>query len=148
MQCSTFCEAWETALPKERGRIQHKALEPTTRRLRALRSAAFCHKQQHTRNAFPPFTNLVSAKARRGFELRLPDSESGVLTVTPLGQMPLSGKQGRGQCWDAPFSFTGEVKQQGGPCASHPSKSVLLSLSLLSKQRHLARWCNGQHSRL
>ena len=30
---------------------------------------------------------LAEAKARRGFEPRLPDSESGVLTVTPPGQM-------------------------------------------------------------
>ena len=75
---------------KERGRIQLR-LETKTRRLRDLSSAAFCHKQQQTRNAFPPFTYLVCAKARRGLEPRLPDSESGVLTVIQLGQMPLSG---------------------------------------------------------
>ena len=66
-------------------------LEPTTR-LRALRSA--------DNSSIPeclPFFHKSCSKARRGFELRLPDSESGVLTVTPPGQMPLSGKQGQEQ---------------------------------------------------
>ena len=75
-------------------------LEPTTTlcRLRqgglltaCLAARTFCNKQQQTLNAYSPFTNLVSAKARGGFEPRLPDSESEVLTVTPPGQMPLQG---------------------------------------------------------
>ena len=70
----------------------------------------------------PSFTNLVSAKARPGFDPRLPDSESGVLTVTPPDQMPLSGLLG----WEAQRPLAA-VKETG----EEPS-GIACQLALLS----------------
>ena len=94
---------------RERERSQHNrheqkltvGLKPTTTRLRActpptelgglltacLAARTFCHKQQHTLNACPPFTNLVSAKARRGFEPRLREVLGSILRAALLMQL-------------------------------------------------------------